>query len=199
MKQLTPIIIGLLLFACKGEVKNQQQETPAVVEETVTETPLLKEELIENSVDDALAKNIANALINEHLKSDIKILTESDRKFQLYKTDLNNDGKNETFVRLMSPYFCGSGGCTFLLLDNLGELITKFTVTRPPFFIESSMENGWKTLLVKDADVFKALIYDNGTYPSNPSLVEKAPYDAPSGHAEVVFDVVANNSKTYTF
>ena len=63
-------------------------------------------------------------MINDHLKDDIVAMTDSDRKFQMYKIDLNKDGKQEIFVRFLTPYFCGTGGCNFLLLDHEGEIIT---------------------------------------------------------------------------
>jgi len=149
--------------------------------------------------EDELVVNIRNFLINDYLKNDLEYLPESDRKFQFYKIDLNDDGSSETFVRFMTSYFCGSGGCTFLLLDNNEEIITRFSVTRAPIFIEKTKRNGWAVLLVKDAGIFKELVYENGTYPSNPSLLPKAPYDKSSGHAEVLFDESNSNIKTYEF
>jgi hypothetical protein len=53
--------------------------------------------------------------------------------------------------------------------------------------------------LVKDAGVFKELTFENGSYPSNPSVLPKAPYDAPSGHAQVMFDDSFYKSKTFEF
>ena len=99
----------------------------------------------------------------------------------------------------MSSYFCGSGGCTFLLLDKYAEVITKFTVTRAPIFVESTKVNGWSVLLVRDAGVLKELTFENGSYPSNPSVLPKAPYDAPSGHAQLMFDDDFYTSKTFEF
>lgn len=199
MKQFYIIILSLILFSCKGEANKQETVTPNKVEKQIEETVTPKVDFVINSIDDPLAMNIANALVNNHLKNDMNGLTVNDRQFQFYKIDLNNDGNQEIFVRLMSSYFCGSGGCTFLLLDHLGERITKFTVTRAPLFIENNMQNGWRVLLVKDAGVFKELIYTNGSYPTNPSIIPKAPYDAPSGHAEILFDDNFSKSKTYTF
>jgi len=46
---------------------------------------------------------------------------------------------------------------------------------------------------------FKELKYENGTYPSNPSVVAKAPRDAPSDQAEVIFDEDFSRAKTYSF
>ena len=67
------------------------------------------------------------------------------------------------------------------------------------FFAETTKVNGWSLLLVKDQGVFRELQYENGTYPSNPSLLPKAPYDAPGGHAEIMFDKQFAKCKTYKF
>ena len=154
---------------------------------------------VRQSVDEQMAANIRNFLIHDYLKDDLAWMEKSERKFQFYKIDLNGDGKDEIFVRFMTPYFCGTGGCTFLLLDDHGEIITEFSVTRAPIFAETTKVNGWSLLLIKDQGVFKELKYENGTYPSNPSLLPKAPYDAPSGHAEIMFDEQFAKCKTYSF
>jgi hypothetical protein len=154
---------------------------------------------VPQSTDQQTANNLKNFLTLEFLKDDLEFLQPNDRKFQFYKIDLNADGNEEIFVRLMGPYFCGSGGCTFLLLDKYGEIITKFTVTRAPVFVESTKVNGWSLLLVKDSGVFKELIFKDGTYPNNPSVLDKAPYDAPSGHAQVMFDDENFACQTFEF
>ena len=183
----------VLLFVLTINCKNKQIE----INEKLKSEDFSK--YVSQSVDEDIANNLRNFLVNEYLKNDISLLQKSDRKFQFYKVDLNADGNDEIFVRFLTPYFCGTGGCTFLLLDKYGEIITEFTVMRAPIFIESIKENGWSLLLVKDSGVFKELKYKNGTYPSNPSMLSKAPYDAPSGHAEVLFDKNFGNAKTYEF
>ena len=196
MKHLFLMLFCLLILSCKGDGQNstKKKDTPS---SDVSSTDTLKTEVgvtgessmyVPQSTDEQTANNLKNFMVNDFLKDDIAFLQPNDRKFQFYKIDLNNDGQDEIFVRFLSPYFCGSGGCTFLLLDKYGEIITKFTVTRAPIFVEPSAKNGWSILLVKDAGVFKELIFSEGSYPSNPSVLSKAPYDAPSGHAQVMFD-----------
>ena len=58
---------------------------------------------------------------------------------------------------------------------------------------------GWRILLTKSQGDLKELIYNDGSYPPNPSMVDKAIYDAPSGHAEIMFDPDYSNPKTYSF
>lgn len=203
MKRSSVILICfLLLLSCKKEINKQdslKKETTSDSFSKPNETEAPKNEFVRQSIDPQTANNIKNFLVDDYLKDELEFLQPNDRKFQFYKTDLNADGHEEIFVRFMSAYFCGTGGCTFLLLDKSGKIITKFSVTRAPIFIEPTKENGWALLLVKDSGVFKELKYSDGKYPSNPSVLPKAPYDAPSGHAEVIFHDAFYKSKTFTF
>ncbi len=207
MRNLYITFICLLVLSCKGEGQqssktNDQAPEHMTASDTITKDEIPEKEATEfvpQSTDEQTANNLKNFLVNDFLKDDISFLEPKDRKFQFYKIDLNDDGNEEIFVRFVGSYFCGSGGCTFLLLDKYGEVITKFTVTRAPIFVESTKVNGWSVLLVKDAGVFKELTFENGSYPSNPSVLPKAPYDAPSGHAQVMFDDSFYKSKTFEF
>ncbi|TMM29078.1 hypothetical protein FDT66_11870 [Polaribacter aestuariivivens] len=147
---------------------------------------------------DELAKKIATFFKEDYLKSDVNILTENDRKFQLAEVDLNNDGKKEIFINFITPYFCGSGGCNMLLLDANFKIITKFSVMQTPLFLQKETTNNWKNMLIRSGESFRQLVYKNGKYPSNPSVVKKYPY-SPSGHDWVLFDEQFSPSKTYTF
>jgi len=204
MNQACIILIGFSLFllSCKNEIGKQETLKDLSAKDSITQTvekTVAQSEFVPQSTDEQTGNNIKNFLINQYLKDDLQFLQPNDRKFQFYKIDLNDDGKEEIFVRFMTSYFCGSGGCTFLLLDEYSEIITKFSVTRAPIFVEPSKENGWSLLLVKDSGVFKELRFNGDTYPSNPSVLPKAPYDAPSGHAQVLFDDDFYKSKTFEF
>ena len=202
MKIYFSILICFLFIGCKNDAKTSKEKGAAIdtaVQNLKKEVEKKKSEFVVQSTDQQTANNLKNFLTLDYLKDDLSLLQSTDRKFQFYRVDLNGDGNMEIFVRFMSPYFCGSGGCTFLLLDAYGDVITKFTVTRAPIFIESSKVNGWSILLVKDDGVFKELTFENGTYPSNPTVLPKAPYDAPSGHAQVMFDDEFYKSKTFDF
>jgi hypothetical protein len=204
MKKIYCVLLGLavLLTSCKNESKkmNDSEETKAldsvIIEQTETAS---NSKFVSQSTDQQTADNIKTFLVQDYLKEDLSFLQATDRKFQFYKIDLNGDGNDEIFVRFMSPYFCGSGGCTFLLLDQYGEIITRFSVTRAPIFVEPAKVNEWSLLLVKDAGVFKELTFQDGSYPANPSVLQKAPYDAPSGHAQVMFHDELYISKTFNF
>ena len=208
-KALFPLILSCLLLSCQPAKKESTEKTDSVPDGSETTQQVSSEAgkeagepqqefYVPQSTDELTANNLKNFLKN-YVGDEYAYLQELDKQFQFYKVDLNEDGKEEIFVRLMGPYFCGSGGCTFLLLDNDGEIITKFTVTRAPIFIEPKTVNGWSLLLVRDSGIFKELVFENGSYPSNPSVLPKAPYDAPSGHAEVMFDENFAPCKTFQF
>ncbi|MFD0700909.1 hypothetical protein [Myroides pelagicus] len=176
MKKLPYLVIlfgALALVGCKQEKK--EETTPSV------EVQEIKEDATEKAIGEYITSSLLSA-------EELPLLTEADRQFQFYAIDLNNDGAKEFFVRLSGPYFCGTGGCTVLLLNAEYQLITKFTVMQGAIFAEPTLENTWRVLTVKSEGEWKSLVYANGTYPTNPSVLEKAPYDAPSGHAVVIFD-----------
>ena len=197
---LLTLILTVFSISCQPEKKKDLElDAPVIPKESSTDAAAQEQEVYtRQSTDEQTAANLRNFL-KSYLADDYEYLTDNDKRFQFYEVDLNDDGNKEIFVRFMGPYFCGSGGCTFLLLDKYGEVITRFTVTRAPIFIEQEKRNGWSLLLVKDSGVFKELIYENGSYPDNPSVLPKAPYDAPSGHAEIMFDETFARSKTFTF
>lgn len=204
MNQLRPFIVLslslLLLVSCeKSTEEKQPKDNPSLQENASTTTTQNEDKgFATNSVDDLMSKNITNFLTQSYLKDDLQFLSENDRKFQMYKIDLNGDGKDEYFVRLMGSYFCGSGGCTFLLLDRYSEIITKFTVMRPPIYVSVEKENGWRKLMVESEGKYKELVFDGKRYPSNPSVVSDSE-KTPGNDYEVLFDDVKLPAKIYTY
>lgn len=131
-------------------------------------------------------------------------MQENDRKFSFYEIDLNDDGRKEFFVSLAGSYFCGSGGCSFYLLNDDLTINTYFSVTNPPIFVSSHLTNGLHDLIFKgnyDKDGggvnFVHLKYskEKKGYPSNPSVMKKTDV-APGGHD---FNIWENSSAGRTF
>jgi len=204
MNHLRPFIVlslsVLLLVGCeKSTEEKQPKNNPSLQENTSTTTTQNEDEsFATNSVDDLMSKNIKNFLTQSYLKDDLQFLSENDRKFQMYTIDLNGDGKDEYFVRLLGSYFCGSGGCTFLLLDRYSEIITKFTVMRPPIYVSVEKENGWRKLIVESEGKYKELVFDGKRYPSNPSVVADSKTQ-PGSDFEILFGDKNLPAKTYTY
>jgi hypothetical protein len=93
--------------------------------------------------------------------------------------NLSGGGVPEAIVYLTSGGWCGSGGCTLLILEQQGPaytVVTKATVTRLPIRVLTTKSNGWFDLgvRVQGGGIFipyeAALSFDGKTYPANPSV-----------------------------
>ena len=93
--------------------------------------------------------------------------------------DLKDDGTQEVIVYLIGPRWCGSGGCSSLILASAGgsyRIITKTTVTQLPIRVLSTKTNGWHDLAVRVQGGgiqpgYEAKLQFNGRkYPSNPTV-----------------------------
>ena len=184
------IIAGIFFSSCNNNTSENKQTE-------VQENETIDTNYSHQSVDNELANKVKEYITTKFLTdADLRAISEEDRKFQLYKVDLNNNGSDEIFVNFGTSYFCGSGGCTVLLLSDKLELITKFSPTQA-LFIGKELENGWVTLHTRADGEWKKLIYEDGTYPSNPTLVEIAG-DLPE-KAKEIFDQDTSMQKTYSF
>ncbi|SHM48479.1 hypothetical protein [Flavobacterium xinjiangense] len=97
-------------------------------------------------------------------------INETSRKFIFFEYDLNDDGKKEILVGLTGSYFYGSGGCTQYILDNQGNVISKFTVANNPVVIDTHKSNGWKDLIIYSGGKNRLVKFNGKKYPSNPSM-----------------------------
>lgn len=116
----------------------------------------------------ALARTRLRALYKSDLEKNL--IPASSRQFMLATHDLNADGQPELFIGLSGPYFCGSGGCTWLLLTPKGTLITSFSVSRYPVVVSNTRTSGWSDLLVESHSYYHRLQFNGKAYPSNPSI-----------------------------
>lgn len=106
----------------------------------------------------------------------------------------NNWETEETLIFIESPAYCGSGGCTMILVNEKDEIITKFTVTRKPVLIGNNIEKKeWTDLVVWSDGSYRLLQHDGKTYPSNPSLAQKLSERDVEWHPEKYF-VIMNDS-----
>jgi hypothetical protein len=153
------------------------------------------------TTDTAVATKLA-VVLRDYLKKDLSLLKDSDRFFSFYDIDLNGDQRPEHFIRLEGNYFCGTGGCTFLLLDADLKPINHFTVMEGPVFRSSKVTNGWHDLIVhgRSKDKFVHLEFDKKKekYPSNPSVVPEID-TAPSGHDFIMWHNQFSLAKPFKF
>jgi hypothetical protein len=65
------------------------------------------------------------------------------------RVDLDGDGREEVFVYLMGPFFCGTGGCNLLLFRPTGRgyaQVADFPISRVPIIVAESSRRGWRDL-----------------------------------------------------
>jgi hypothetical protein len=105
-------------------------------------------------------------------------------RFVAALADLNGDRIPEAIVYLTSNNWCGSGGCTTLILVRDADswrLLTKIPITRPPLRVLTRRSNGWRNLgvWVQGGGIqpgYEAeLLFDGKTYPTNPSMPPARP------------------------
>ena len=159
-----------LLLACSNSPSDSSGgETPP---KTETEAQEKSQPMTEQTPQDEplMARNLRNALKNDLLKDDMEFIPEEQRRFSYAEVDLTGDEKPEYLVGFRNSYFCGSGGCTFLLLDHEGNLVTRFTVSRSPFIVLPTTSNGWKDIAVYSNGAMRKLAFNGKSYPSNPSV-----------------------------
>jgi hypothetical protein len=91
--------------------------------------------------------------------------------------DLKDDGVQEAIVYFTGPW-CGTGGCTMLILAPKGtsyRVVTRTTVTRLPIRVLATKSNSWHDISVVVAGggiqpgYDAVLSFDGKTYPRNPS------------------------------
>jgi len=178
MKTLFPLVgllSGLLLFSCnssenKADQSINNKDTLAVVHESEGDS---KDTLNDQKkMVDQNTLNLLKLRLGKMFKDDLakNLIDTQSRKFRLFEHNINQEPKKEIFVGLTGPYFCGSGGCTVLLLNPEGELITKFTVTEYPILIANTLTKGWKDLILHSQGKDHLMMFNGKTYPSNPSI-----------------------------
>lgn len=87
--------------------------------------------------------------------------------------DLNGDGNDDAIVFLQGTGWCGSGGCTMLVLrgEKSGyQLMSRSTVTSTPIRIAQSTDHGWQDLIVHSDGANRLLRFNGSQYPLNPSV-----------------------------
>ncbi|MBK0370563.1 hypothetical protein [Flavobacterium agrisoli] len=195
MKKTVLFLSLSLAFLISCNDKKQTTESIEKTEQTLTDTTAVQKTVTVKT--DSTEQKLIAFLKDDYLKNDYDILMEQDHSFQYETVDLNGDAIPETFIRFSSPYFCGSGGCTFLLLDADMKLINSFSVSDGPFYITKEIQNGWPVLNITSGNALRIVVFNGKKYPSNPSVLPKvttAPTDA-----QVIFDKPFAESKTVNF
>lgn len=98
--------------------------------------------------------------------------------------DLSGHGKQDVIVYITGRNWCGSGGCTTLILapnKSSYSVVANFTISRPPIRVLASKSNGWHDISVHvqgggiQPGYDAQLLFDGKTYPRNPSVPPARP------------------------
>ena len=161
-------IIGISLVGYVDQVyATNQMEDRTLQERDLSEITYLKSETKKDTaLEDMFSKEFG--------------LTKGTDSIRYYynKIDFNNDQIPETFVYLVGPTVCGTGGCSGLLLEEKnGEYTVKsrFSLVRTPVIIQNETTNGWKDIVmyVTGGGIepgYHQLKFNGESYPSNPSV-----------------------------
>ncbi len=162
----TFMVISLVGYIDQVYATNQMEES-AQLERDLSEVTYLKSE---TKKDAALEKVFAKEFG----------LTKGTDSIRYYynKIDLNNDQIPETFVYLVGPMVCGTGGCSGLLLEEKNgdyKVKSRFSLVRTPVIIQNETTNGWKDIVmyVTGGGIepgYHQLKFNGESYPSNPSV-----------------------------
>lgn len=125
----------------------------------------------------AQTKSAPDAII-AYLKTNYNDASETSRHFIYNAIDLNDDGKVEYLVGLIGGDWCGSGGCTVLILDKNFKLNTRMTVVEYPVYVGApggkEVTKGYSNIYIQNRDGSVAKMTWNGKkYPTNPSVAPK--------------------------
>lgn len=172
MKNVKLIILGLLLLtSC------QNQSTSSISESADSLTSSANEPVdsIAYTQDDQVnIRRLIGMTLTSLFQEDLEagFIDSLSRQYRYNQVDLNQDGKRELLVGLIGPNFCGTGGCTVLLLTYHGDVITQFTVVDYPVYIDTEATNGWNNLIMYSGSKNRKVTFDGESYPTNPSLLE---------------------------
>jgi len=103
---------------------------------------------------------------------------ENDRATRYSVAPVSLVGKMTMELVYMTGSWCGSGGCTALLLEqerSSFELIEKFTIVKLPISVLPTVTHGWHDIAVHVGGggvSYHAVVlrYNGSQYPSNPTL-----------------------------
>ncbi|QHE50745.1 hypothetical protein [Pontibacillus sp. HMF3514] len=162
---LASVVIGLIYIQCSST----SYATTVKAKETQNKLDLSKVEYMNSETlpDSKLEQAFSKAYDLEKGKDQIT--------YYYNRIDLNDDQVPETFVFLVGPYVCGTGGCSGLIFTQDYDLISKFSLVRNPVIIRKKKTNGWKNIVMYVAGGgmeprYKELKFNGNAYPLNPSI-----------------------------
>lgn len=119
-----------------------------------------------------------------------------DSRYAMADRDLDGDGVAEKLLLMQGPAWCGSGGCTLLVLEQAGTTFkqrARVSVTRAPIRVAPTTSHGWHDLVVRvgggGSGARDAVLRFNGArYPGNPTVPPAKLRSANDQSGELVLD-----------
>jgi hypothetical protein len=149
-----------------------------------------------HSQNDPALRNV----LKQYLK-DQDVENDSPTRYIAAFVDLNDDGKKEVIVHLISQSLCGTGGCPTLILvpqQSSYSIVSRITITHPPIRVLKVRSNGWHDLAVwvggggiqpgYEAD----LPFDGESYATNPTVPPAHQLSSQSAGRVVISDNAAS-------
>jgi hypothetical protein len=109
---------------------------------------------------------------------------QGDFRYSARAVDLDGDGRDEIVAHVVSPMYCGTGGCPTLVFaqhDDRLRKVSSISINRPPIVAAQTTTNGWRDLVVRVSGGgilpgYDALLrFDGRSYPGNPSVAPAEP------------------------
>lgn len=122
----------------------------------------------------------------QHYVGDPKSYDNASTRYIAAFADLQDNGSEDAIVYFMDDGWCGSGGCTMLVLAPTASsyrLVTRTTITNTPIRVLSTESHGWHDIGVwaQGGGIqpgYEAKLSFNGNkYPSNPSVLPAKPIE----------------------
>jgi hypothetical protein len=153
----SPTTTSSLPSSPSSSVQSVQVESPASTKSTIEQSPWIEPE---NIPDPILERAILNLEPNYSIRSV--------NTYRYAKVDLNGDASPEVVVHLSGSYFCGTGGCTTLIFQqvrNQYQLVSRIPTSNAPIIVLGNISNGWNDLIVYTRDAVPTLVqFEGGGY-----------------------------------
>jgi putative lipoprotein len=104
--------------------------------------------------------------------------------YQVARVELSA-GKEQALVLLHAASFCGSCGCTLLVLEheaNAWSLVSDISCVGRTVRVGDARSHGWRDLVIDAGDSF-VLRFDGHSYPPSPQDGERVPAGSVAGTA----------------
>lgn len=122
---------------------------------------------------ESLREFLSSYLVNPHFGAD------KTTRYVSALVHLNEHGPQDVLVYVTGRTWCGTGGCTLLVLEESGtsyRLVTRVKLARPPIVVFERTTNNWHDIGVSvqgggiQSGYEGALEYNGHSYPSNPTV-----------------------------